>query len=97
MSASTITVGYPVHRVVEFSRWTNPHGVAFTDWKAACGAKDTATGHPNSYGTGPFGTAGSARRLELCTECFPGRIATGPGAYYPDPVEVPSQRAGVAS
>lgn len=96
MSASTITAGYPVHRVVEFSRWSNPHGVKFTDWKAACGASDTASGHPGGYGTGPFSTAGHARRAELCPACFPGRIATGANApYFPDPVEVP--RPGVAS
>lgn len=84
MSAYTVTAGYPVHRVATFSPWTNPHGVTFTDWTAACGASDTATGHPGPYGS-PFGTAGSARKLELCPTCFPGRDLHG---YFPDPVEV---------
>ena len=85
MSASTITVGYPVHRLATFSPWTNQHGVQFTDWIAACGAIGTKSGHPSSY-SGPFGTAGSARRLELCPTCFPGRQMHG---HWPDPVEVP--------
>lgn len=88
MTADTPVAGYPVHRVTTFSRWTNPHGVDFTDWAAACGVTDTKAGR---YGV--FGKAGSARRAELCPTCFPGRIATGPGSYFPDPVEVPSQRA----
>jgi hypothetical protein len=88
MSALTPIAGYPCHRVVQFSRWTNPHGVAFTDWTGACGAKDTKAGQHRV-----FGKAGDARRLELCPTCFPGRIATGVNApYFPDPVEVPSQR-----
>lgn len=87
MSADTPTAGYPVHRVAQFSRWTNQHGVQFTDWVAACGAEGYLAGFMSK-----FGKAGDARRLELCVSCFPGRVSCGPGSYYPDPVEVPSQR-----
>jgi hypothetical protein len=84
MSALTKTAGYPVHRVVEFSRWTNPHQVSFTDWTAACGVTGYLAGWMST-----FGKAGDARRLELCTSCFPGRRRDG---HFPDPVEVPSQK-----
>lgn len=91
MTADTPVAGYPVHRVTEFSRWTNPHQVAFTDWVAACGATGYLTGFMSK-----FGKAGDARRLELCEACFPGRIATGPGSYFPDPIEVPSQKGSTS-
>jgi hypothetical protein len=84
MSALTPIAGYPCHRVVQFSRWTNQHGVAFTDWTGACGVTDTKAGQYRV-----FGRAGDARRLELCTSCFPGRRRDG---HFPDPVEVPSQK-----
>lgn len=84
MSALTQTAGYPVHRVTTFAKWTNPHGVGFTDWTAACGATGYLTGM-----TSRFGKAGDARRLELCTACFPGRQH---GGSFPDPIEVPSER-----
>jgi hypothetical protein len=81
MSTYTETVGYPVHRVVTYSRWENQHGAKFTDWTSACGVSRTASGQ-----LGVFGLAGTARRLELCPDCFPGRTW---GGYFPDPVEVP--------
>lgn len=80
MSAVTAVAGYPVHAVVSFTRRTNPHGARFTDWRGACGATGTETGH------GPFGLAGSARRLELCPACFPGR--SWYAVHYADPVEM---------
>lgn len=80
MSASTPTVGYPVHAVARYARTTNPHGARFTTWQAACGATGTTTGHDT------FGVAGSARWRELCTTCFPARHAT----FRPDPIEVES-------
>ena len=67
MSASTKTVGYPVHAVARYARWTNPYGARFTTWAAHCGARGELSGH------GPFGEAGSARRRELCVQCFPGQ------------------------
>lgn len=88
MSALTPIVGYPCHRPVQYSRWANQHGVVFTDWVAACGATGYLAGAMSK-----FGKAGDARRLELCESCFPGRLATGANApYYPDPVEVPSEK-----
>lgn len=84
MSALTQTAGYPVHRVAQFSRWTNQHGVAFTDWAAACGATGYLAGFMSK-----FGKAGDARRKELCPSCFPGQRHEG---HWPDPVEVPSQK-----
>lgn len=80
MSTSTATVGYPVHRVTRFRRWTNQHQAHFTDWTAACGVSGTKPGW-----SGVFGCAGSALRLELCTSCFPGRDMHG---YFLDPIEV---------
>lgn len=80
MSADTPVVGYPVHRVATYSRWTNPHGAVFTDWTAACGATGSESGHR------PFGKAGSARRAELCRVCFM-RSGTH-GGYYPEPRQV---------
>jgi len=41
-------------------------GVKWVDWTAQCGATGTEM-------SGEFSRAGSARRLELCPECFPGR------------------------
>lgn len=84
MSALTKTAGYPVHAVATFRRWTNPHGVTFTDWTAACGATGDTTGHR------PLGTAGSARAKELCTACFP----AGHQTNHPEPVEI-NEPAGV--
>ncbi len=84
MSAVTAIAGYPCHRVTEFHRWTNKHAAHFTDWRGACGAVGFKSGHA------PFGTAGEARRLELCTSCFPGRKRDG---AFGDPVEVPERFA----
>jgi hypothetical protein len=82
VSASTITVGYPVHRLATFSPWADG---SFTDWTAACGASGYVNGRATPR-SGRFGTAGSARRAELCPTCFPGREMRG---HWPDPVEVP--------
>lgn len=82
MSALTKTAGYPVHRVAQFSKWSNGSTV-FTDWVAACGATGYLTGFMST-----FGKAGDARRLELCTSCFPGRDMR---AHFPDPIEVPKE------
>jgi hypothetical protein len=79
MSASTITAGYPVHRVITYRLWVNQHRVQFTDYTAACGKSDTLAG------SSPFGRAGTARRLELCPTCFPGKTW---GASFPDPQEI---------
>lgn len=72
MSAVDVSVGYPVHAVVEYRERTNPHGVIFTDWKAACGATGTATGKASTA----FGLSGSARKAELCRSCWPAGHAT---------------------
>lgn len=77
MSAVDITAGYPVHAVARFAQRTNTHGVVITDWRATCGA----TGQ--EIGSQPFGTAGSARRKELCRACWSAGHAT--------PHEKPSQ------
>lgn len=77
MSAVDITVGYPVHAVADYATRVTQHGVTLTDWTAACGA----TGQ--IVGTAPFGTAGSARRAELCKPCWPAGHAT----YHPTPVD----------
>lgn len=79
MSAGTITAGYPVHRVATYRPWVNQHRVQFTDYAAACGKADTLAG------SNPFGQAGTARRLELCPICFPGKTW---GASFPDPQEI---------
>lgn len=63
MSADTPSVGYPVHAVASFARITNQHGARFIDWTAQCGDSGTTTG--------ALGKAGSARKAELCRECFP--------------------------
>lgn len=81
MSAATAVAGYPVHAVTEFSRWTNPYGADFKDWRALCGASGTETGHQ------PFKVAGSARRRELCHQCFPFR-SWEPAKFIDRPVEV---------
>lgn len=67
MSASTPTAGYPVHAVATFARRENEFRAWFTDWTAQCGATGTESGRA------AFGLAGSARKLELCVKCFPGR------------------------
>lgn len=77
----TPTIGYPVHAVATYRRWTNAHGCNFTDWTAVCGANATAVGHR------PFRPALDARRLELCPTCFPGRNVRHP---HPAPREVPA-------
>ena len=64
-------------QIATFARWTNQHGVAFTDWSAACGATGYLTGFRST-----FGKAGDARRLELCAVCFHGRDMRG---HFPDP------------
>jgi hypothetical protein len=74
MSANTLTVGYPVHVVAAYRRTTNPHCVQFTDYRTVCGIEDTTTSG--------FGRAGTARRLELCLDCFPTRDVK---AYFPEP------------
>jgi len=84
VSALTPIAGYPCHRVTSFSKWANQHGVAFTDWTAACGAEGYLAGFMST-----FGKAGDARRLELCEACFPGRDIRQP---FPDPIESPSDR-----
>jgi hypothetical protein len=71
MSTDTKTAGYPVHAVAQFVRWTNPFQARFTDWVASCGTRGSMSGH------GAFGLAGSARRRELCTTCFPGQDWNG--------------------
>jgi hypothetical protein len=83
MSAVTPIVGYPCHRPFSFTRWENQHGVWFTDWVAACGAKGYLAGS-----TSTFGKAGDARRKELCSSCFPGQRHDGD---WPDPIEVPKE------
>jgi len=66
MPADTPTAGYPVHAVDTYARGSNGWGVKWVDWTAQCGATGTEM-------SGEFSRAGSARRLELCPECFPGR------------------------
>lgn len=80
MSASTVTVGYPVHAVATFKQWSNRYGTRFTDWTAVCGVNGTKAGQ-----VGVFGRAGTARKRELCPGCFPGLDHR---TYIPDPVEV---------
>ena len=75
MSAMDATIGYPVHAVAEYAEHDNPHGVRLTDWRAACGATGQAVGR------GPFGRAGSARKRELCRQCWPAGHAT----HHPAP------------
>lgn len=60
-------VGYPVHAVREYREWQNDSRARFTDWKAACGASDTATGWFRDAFKSPL----SARRTELCPACWP--------------------------
>lgn len=80
MSASTVTVGYPVHALASYRRWTNQYEARFTDWTAVCGASGTTAGQ-----LGVFGVAGTARKRELCPACFPGRDHH---VYIPDPTEL---------
>lgn len=77
MSASTVTVGYPVHRVASFSEHDTDNQVRITKWTAGCGASGKAVG------LRPFGQAGTARAKELCPPCFD----RGLRGYYPDPVQ----------
>lgn len=82
MTADTPTAGYPVHAVARYAVTTNPHGVRFTAWEAQCATRGS------QVGTSPFGRAGSARRLELCPKCFPGR--TWNACKIDKPVQVDS-------
>jgi hypothetical protein len=86
VSALTPIVGYPCHRPVRYWKWTNQHGIQFTEWVAACGAEGYLAGAMST-----FGKAGEARRLELCATCFPGRNIH---AHFPDPIESPADRGG---
>lgn len=84
VSAADAVIGYPVHAVATYRRWTNPFMVQFTDWTATCGATGFTSGHR------PFGLSGSARKAELCRACWP----SGSHAdYHPDPVKVASDGA----
>lgn len=65
MPADTPVIGTPAHAVDSYTWDCNEHGVRWVDWTAQCGATGTAMG-------GRFLTAGSCRKLELCTACFPG-------------------------
>jgi hypothetical protein len=76
VSACTPTAGYPVHAVKTYRLWRNPHGAAFLSWRGACGATGTISGHE-------LGTAGAARKRELCRTCFP----AGHRTDHPDPVQ----------
>lgn len=67
MSVLTPTAGYPVHAIAKICRWESGMGSRFTSWRAQCGAR----GDAGTWAT--LDTAGSARRLELCEVCFPGR------------------------
>jgi hypothetical protein len=59
-----------VHALAEYRTWENQYGAIFTDWLAACGETGTETT------TGPFTSSGSARRAELCKDCWPQGHAT---------------------
>lgn len=80
MSAADVSVGYLVHAVAEYQERTNPHGVAFTDWTAACGVAGTVTGRSATA----FGLSGNARKRELCRSCWPAGHAT----YHQRPKQV---------
>lgn len=77
MSTSTITAGYPVHAVKTYRHWQNDQGAWMTDWTAHCGVSRSEGGQR------AFGTAGSARRLEMCPQCFPGRQYNNVNYPYP--------------
>ncbi len=66
MPADTPVVGYPAHAVDTYTWDVNDYGTRRVGWVAQCGAAGYEIG-------GRFLTAGSCRRLELCTACFPGR------------------------
>jgi hypothetical protein len=66
MPADTPVVGYPAHAVKEFSWDVNEWGTRTTNWRAQCGAEGASMGR--------FLAAGSCRRAELCSRCFPGRL-----------------------
>ena len=80
MSTSTVTVGYPVHRVASYSQHDTDNQVRITTWTAGCGATGRAVG------LRPFGQAGTARRKELCPPCFD----KGVHGYYPEPEREPA-------
>lgn len=77
----TATIGYPVHAVRTYSDWQNDHGVWITRYATACGREDSTIGRAPSV----FGDVLSARRLELCEACFPGRSHR---TYHPAPERV---------
>lgn len=80
MSTGTITAGYPVHAVKTYRYWQSIHGSWMTDWTAHCGVSRSEGGKKR------FGVAGSARRMELCSQCFPGRRHDS--VSYPDPIDM---------
>jgi hypothetical protein len=80
MSADTQTVGYPVHAVATYRKRVTENGVTLTDWAAACGAEGQLVG-----AMARFGRAGSARKMELCTSCWP---SGDHRKYHPEPKEV---------
>lgn len=87
MSNSDLTAGYPVHRVTKWHRWTNRHGAPFVDYLAACGKVDTVNW--------PLGVARTARRAELCKECFPlGHKGYSPPAEEAETRLVPGEQGG---
>ena len=67
MPADTPVVGHPAHAVATFRRTGNDFGVEWAEWVAQCGATGKEMGSP------AFLRAGSCRKLELCSRCFPGR------------------------
>lgn len=67
MPADTPVAGTPAHAIAEQTPGGNEYRVRWIDWIAQCGATGTL------MGSGPFLTAGSCRKLELCPACFPGR------------------------
>lgn len=75
MGAADLTVGYPVHAVATYRNWTNGYLANFMDWTSVCGKSGTESGHSS------FGTAVSARKRELCPDCWP----QGHGTYHPAP------------
>jgi hypothetical protein len=62
--AQDLTAGYPVHRVLTWGTWSNPHGAVFLCWQAACGARDEAS-------TERLGRVYQALAGELCSACWP--------------------------
>ena len=76
MAASDMAAGYPVHAVESYGTRVTQHDVTITDWTATCGA----TGQ--QIGRGRLGTAGSARKAELCKTFWPNDHAT----FHPKPI-----------